>query len=910
MPGGVSIIIPTLNEGENIDAVLDAIVDTIGVQFAYEVLVVDDGSTDDTRARAVARAMSCPVRLIARDQPTGGLTGAVVEGAANARYSVVVVMDGDGSHPASALPELVAPVLAGTRDIVVGSRRVAGGGTPDWPWYRRLASRTASAAAWPISDVGDPMSGFFATTRARLAAVDSKAKGFKIGLEVMAAGGGALRTAEVPIVFHDRQYGESKMRASTLVHYGTRLVALGGGETRFRHVRRYAFAATVGMLADVGLFTLLASWGAGSVALTSIFSALIAAAVTYGLNRWSRVPTCVSGARRLLRALSVGLMAAALRGGLVALASTTQGAPHWLAAIGCFALPAAINFAGSVFYVFAPLRSGDHHVIRWRVGAAALAVYALLMHLVYLGVPALLPEEAYYWNYAQYPALSYLDHPPMVGWLIWLGTALCGDVEWGVRLPALLCWGGAGLFVYRLTRELYDKSAAIVALALVAVLPFFASTGLFMTPDAPLLLCWAATLYYLARALGVGPSTPLDSAGCETAGSSPGLVHVAALDTPSSARLAQRPLARLRSDGEHPDRLPVSGRMGAWAGVGLWLGLGMLSKYSIVLLGPATGLFMLIDASARRQWARPQPYLSIVLGLAIFTPVLVWNANHDWISFWFQSARRVAEPAEFGLGVLVLASLLFMTPPGLVAAYRGLRRGVATDRVADEARRRRIFLGAMTLVPLLVFVAASIRSQSKANWTGPVWLAAVPVIAAIILHGVTAVRARAMSRRWALTLSAVVIGTAFVLHYLAIGLPGVGYRDDLRMPVGWRAMATAVERIEDQLREQGHGEPVAVGLNKYSLAAELAFYRRAPERTASLNLFGEPALMYELWPVPPDLAQRPLVLVSHDEANLLYPEVERRITKGDPVRRHVIRRDGRIVATFFTRVVWGYSPAR
>ena len=245
---GVSIIIPTLNEGENIDAVLDAIVDAIGITFPYEVLVVDDGSTDDTRARVHARTSTVPVKLVARDRPTGGLTGAVVAGAREARHRVVVVMDGDGSHPAAAIPELVAPVLANERDIVVGSRRVPGGSTPDWPWNRRLASRTASAAAWPIADVRDPMSGFFATTRERLGAVDPNAKGFKIGLEVMTADGKPLRTAEVPIVFHDRRYGESKMKASTIVHYGVRLMALGGGETRARMLRRYAIAGCVGLL--------------------------------------------------------------------------------------------------------------------------------------------------------------------------------------------------------------------------------------------------------------------------------------------------------------------------------------------------------------------------------------------------------------------------------------------------------------------------------------------------------------------------------------------------------------------------------------------------------------------------------------------------------------------------------------
>ena len=847
---GVSIIIPTLNEGENIDAVLDAIIDTVGNQMPYEILVVDDGSTDDTRARAIARGGTLPVRLVARDEPTGGLSGAVVDGAREARYSVTVVMDGDGSHPASAIPDLVAPVLAGERDVVVGSRRVPGGAVPDWPWHRRFASRVASAAAWPISEVGDPMSGFFATTRERLCAVDPAAAGYKIGLEVMTTAGDPPRCAEVPIVFRDRQYGESKMGASTIVQFGVRLVALAGGETRFRMLRRYGFAAAMGMLADIAMFSILSMSDFLSVPLTSILPALLGAVVGYGINRWSTVPTTVSGMRRLWRAATIGLAGAALRGGIVALTARTDGALHWILIAACFLVPAGLNFAGSVFYVFSPLRKGDRHIVRWRVAAVAVALYALLMHLVYLPLPDLLPEEAYYWNYAQHPALSYLDHPPMVAWLIWCGTALLGDAEWAVRLPALLCWAGAGLFIYRLTRDLYDKSSAIVALMLVAVLPFFASTGLLMTPDAPLLLCWAATLYYLSRAL-------------------------------------------------------VRGSMNAWWGVGLWLGLGMLSKYSIVLLGPATALFMLVDASARRQWLRLRPYLAAVIGIAIFTPVLIWNAQNEWASFLFQSVRRATERAEFGLPELLLASLGFMTPLGLIAAYRAVRPGVA-----DSGRRVRVFVAVMTGVPLAVFVLASLASQSKANWTGPVWLAAVPAIGAMIVHGVTSARARATSRGWGLTVSAVVIGTAFTLHYLAIGLPGVGYREGLRMPVGWSGVARQVERIERRLREAGSPEPVAVGMWKYTYAAELAYYRRAPERTASIDLFGGPALMFERWPKPANLSGRPLVLVTCEEPNLSTPAVMSRVAHAEPIQRHVIHRDGKIVATFFTRVVTGYKPAR
>ena len=69
-----------------------------------------------------------------------------------------------------------------------------------------------------------------------------------------------------------------------------------------------------------------------------------------------------------------------------------------------------------------------------------------------------MPEEAYYWNYAQHLDIGYLDHPPMVGWLIAAGTAVFGDTEFGVRIGALCCGAVAGFFTYRLTREMFGAA--------------------------------------------------------------------------------------------------------------------------------------------------------------------------------------------------------------------------------------------------------------------------------------------------------------------------------------------------------------------------------------------------------------------------------------------------------------------
>lgn len=177
-----------------------------------EIIIVDDGSTDGTRERVRTLASTYPVRLLERDEPALGLSGAVMAGARAARGEMLVVMDADLSHPPQDISKLTEPLLAGRADMVTGSRYVAGGTTPGWPLYRKVMSRLAAGLAHPLTGVHDSMCGFFAIRRATLLELaPDAASGFKIAFEVIVRGGRGLRVMEVPIVFRDRARGTSKM---------------------------------------------------------------------------------------------------------------------------------------------------------------------------------------------------------------------------------------------------------------------------------------------------------------------------------------------------------------------------------------------------------------------------------------------------------------------------------------------------------------------------------------------------------------------------------------------------------------------------------------------------------------------------------------------------------------------------
>ena len=205
----VSIIIPTLNEEENI-LPLVAEIAACGVSFR-EILFVDDHSTDATCDKICALSGAHPIRLIEQDGAGPGLATAIMLGARAARGEILLVMDADLSHPPDRIKDLVAPLFAGTADLVVGSRYVKGGSTPGWPAWRRAVSRAGAALAHPLTGLHDSMCGFFAIGRSRLLELAPQTSGFKIVFETMLRAHGTLRVREVPIVFRERARGKSKM---------------------------------------------------------------------------------------------------------------------------------------------------------------------------------------------------------------------------------------------------------------------------------------------------------------------------------------------------------------------------------------------------------------------------------------------------------------------------------------------------------------------------------------------------------------------------------------------------------------------------------------------------------------------------------------------------------------------------
>jgi dolichol-phosphate mannosyltransferase len=208
----VSIIVPALNEAENLPILLPRVHAAMNGR-PYEIIIVDDNSKDATSVVCEELARTYPLTLIVRRQPKDGLSGAVLEGMAKATGDIFVVMDADLQHPPEKLPELIGKLDRDEADFVVGSRYVKGGSTEnEWGLFRKINSLLATLLARPFAGkTSDPMSGFFALKRETYqGATRLTPLGYKIGLELMCKGR-VSRVAEVPIHFGMRERGESKL---------------------------------------------------------------------------------------------------------------------------------------------------------------------------------------------------------------------------------------------------------------------------------------------------------------------------------------------------------------------------------------------------------------------------------------------------------------------------------------------------------------------------------------------------------------------------------------------------------------------------------------------------------------------------------------------------------------------------
>jgi dolichol-phosphate mannosyltransferase len=410
-------------------------------------------------------------------------------------------------------------------------------------------------------------------------------------------------------------------------------------------------------------------------------------------------------------------------------------------------------------------------------------VLLTLIRLAFAGRTELLPEEAYYWTYTQHPAWSYFDHPPMVAWMIHCGTMLFGNTEFGVRLGNILLAVASCWLLVKVAEMWFDQRVAEVAGWMFLLAPVFVGMGFLAMPDAPLLFFWLITLYAVTRAL-------------------------------------------------------VQDRAGWWWLAGIGFGGAMLSKYYAVLLAPSLLVFLVMSPRYRAWLKRPEPWLAVVLALALFSPVIFWNSQNHWASFAFQSTRTVGQHAsglaQFGLFCLMQVALptpvLFVL--FVLTAARGVRQGWGQERA-----ERWNFAVAFSLPLLALFAVASTKGAFRMNWTAPAFLSLLPAAAAVLVEFF----GKSRGWRWAAGVT-----TVACVAIIAWGHFELATMKFLRFG-GWRQLAAQVKVEKAELAAKTGQKPFVLGADKYNLAAEVGFYSQDPSDCVNPFALGAQGLGYRYW---------------------------------------------------------------
>jgi dolichol-phosphate mannosyltransferase len=623
---------------------------------------------------------------------------------------------------------------------------------------------------------------------------------------------------------------------------------------------RFLGVGLLSMVTDLFMFQVLFASGA-NLELSQIISFFAGAILSFALNADGGASELKQSSIRwalYARFLLVALLALLLRSAVLML---LVGNWHWqpqTAILVAILMAAAVFHVGAVFFIYLQSDASENPAIRWPVVTISVLAYVLMLKLIFMGCVNLIPEEAYYWNYAQRLDWGYLDHPPMVAWLIWLSTSLFGKSELSVRLPAYVCWILAAIFMFRLTLNLYDRPAAFRTILLLAVLPIYFGLGFFMTPDAPLYAAWAGCLYFLERAL-------------------------------------------------------VAQNRRAWWGVGTCVGLGMLSKYTIALLGLGTLTFLLIDRRSRRWLFRPEPYIAAITSVIIFSPVIFWNMRNGWMSFIFQGSDRWTGRYNFSLHLLIGMILLLLTPTGLLGIMRVLLpQKLAGASVSQTGIKRQQYLWSVTftLVPLSVFVIYSLFYKPKLNWTAPIWLAVIPLLAWDMVPTWGQFKgsfAQFIRRSWMPTIIALLIIHGASFYYISLGLPGAGPMTPSRLFGEWRALANSVETVKRRVELETGSKPVIVGMDKNFISSELSFYEHDGARnTGGAHFFGNRSLMWAFWFPRSAAVGKNVLMIDLDRKQLMQPSLPQYFDTVGDVFEETLKKDGRVVGNFYWRVGYRY----
>ena len=498
-------------------------------------------------------------------------------------------------------------------------------------------------------------------------------------------------------------------------------------------------------------------------------------------------------------------------------------------------------------YTWASIRFRDRpHTTLLIVFLSAFSLFRL--YYVLHGSLDLSPDEAHYWEWSRRLDMSYYSKGPMIAYLISLGTSIFGDTLLGIRIMAVIFLGASSITIFHLGKRLYGETAGLASAFMLNIIPLFAAFGIIFTIDSPFIFFWILSLFLFWKAVGFHTN-----------------------ETDKAEYGKKKDHASVLSSREDITKQSL---LIYWVLLGFSVGIGLLTKYTMALFYPCALIYLLLSKESRKTLLTKGPLLMLFISVLVFSPVIVWNAQHDWVTFRHTLGQTHLSE---GLNLSPVRFIEFVgSQVGVITPFLIVLIGVSTWKLRKD--RRGAFLFSFAVPILGFFLLKSMQGKVQANWAMMGYVTGIIAFAAWYIRGFD----KMQRYRRMLVIGAVIhacVVTALAHYPSVLNLPV--HMDPTARLRGWDSLGKEVSRYHEQMQRTNS---VFIFSDKYQISSELAFYVQGNPVTYCMNL-GRRMNQYDLWPGFHDRLHSDAIFVRKGDSRVpdkianAFSQVEKRVYK-------------------------------
>ena len=454
-----------------------------------------------------------------------------------------------------------------------------------------------------------------------------------------------------------------------------------------------------------------------------------------------------------------------------------------------------------------------------------LAISVFRIYYIQQGPLDLSPDEAHYWEWSRRLDWSYYSKGPMIAYLIYIGTAILGDNVFGIRVMAVIFSALSSVFIYALGKNMYDKRVGLLSAILLQIIPLFSTYGIIFTIDSPFIFFWILSLFLFWKSINRNELCVMSDES--------------------------------RKNQTKPSRITHYAPRIYWILLGISIGFGLLTKYTMALFYLCSFFFLL--SRERKLFFTRGPYIAFFLSLLIFIPVILWNAEYNWVTL-----RHTAGQAHIAEGLRITVKDFFEFIGSQLGVITPLLFILMSVSLWSQRNYKEGSLLFWFFTPVIAFfLLKSLQGKVQANWALPGYVTGIIAFSVFSRKVFSEGKVKKILIVTAILLS---VSVTAVAHYPSILNLSVKQDPTSRLR-GWKELGSEVTKLYEEMSEDG---PVFLFSERYQVSSELAFYVKGHPTTYCINL-SRRMNQYDLWPGFSELLHYNAIFVTIDD--IVIPQI-------------------------------------